>query len=86
MAAYNGTLGAVELLLQAGADVTSTAHPMGMTPLHAAAFSGHREVCAQLIKAGAPPAVRDGRGRTASAWAARRGHAELALFLSSQAN
>ena len=78
LAAYNGNIGAVELLLGAGADVASTRHPLRMTPLHAAAAAGHREVCARLLAAGAPVDARDGRGRTASAWAQRRGHAELA--------
>jgi ankyrin repeat protein len=78
LAAYNGNIGAVELLLGAGADVASIKHPLAMTPLHAAAAAGHREVCARLLAAGAPVDARDGRGRTASAWAQRRGHAELA--------
>ena len=78
LAAYNGNIGAVELLLGAGADVASIKHPLRMTPLHAAAAAGHREVCARLLAAGAPFDARDGRGRTPSAWAQRRGHAELA--------
>jgi len=82
LAAYNGNIGAVELLLGAGADVASTRHPLRMTPLHAAAAAGHREVCARLLAAGAAVDARDGRGRTASAWAARRGHTELAREVS----
>ena len=78
LAAYNGNIGAVELLLGAGADVASIKHPLAMTPLNAAAAAGHREVCARLLAAGAPVDARDGRGRTASAWAARRGHKDLA--------
>ena len=41
LAAYQGMRGAVELLLEAKADVTSTNHPLKMTPLHAAAVAGH---------------------------------------------
>ena len=78
LAAYNGNIGAVDLLLGAGADVASTRHPLAMTPLHAAAAAGHREVCARLTEAGAAVDARDGRGRTPSAWAARRGHKDLA--------
>jgi ankyrin repeat protein len=78
LAAYNGNIGAVDLLLGAGADVASTRHPLRMTPLAAAAAAGHREVCARLLAAGAPVDAHDGRGRTASAWAARRGHKDLA--------
>ena len=33
LAAYNGNIGAVDLLLGAGADVASTRHPLRMTPL-----------------------------------------------------
>ena len=77
LAAYNGNIGAVDLLLGAGADVASIKHPLRMTPLHAAAAAGHREVCARLLAAGAPFDARDGRGRTPSAWAARRGHKYL---------
>ena len=78
LAAYNGNIGAIDLLLGAGADVASIKHPLRMTPLHAAAAAGHREVCARLLAAGAPVDARDSRGRTASAWAQRRGHASLA--------
>ena len=55
-----------------------------MTPLHAAAAAGHREVCACLLQAGTNAAVasaRDGRGRLPEAWAARRGHKALARLL-----
>ena len=49
--------------------------------LHAAAAAGHREVCMCLLQAGALTNTRDSRGRTADAWAARRGHAELAQLI-----
>jgi ankyrin repeat protein len=78
LAAYNGNIGAVDLLLGAGADVASTRHPLRMTPLAAAAAAGHREVCARLLAAGAAVDARDSRGRTPSAWAQRRGHKDLA--------
>ena len=81
LAAYNGNIGAVDLLLGAGADIASTRHPLAMTPLHAAAAAGHREVCARLLVAGAAVDARDGRGRTPSAWAAARGHKDLASFI-----
>ena len=50
MAAFNGSLGSVELLLQAKANVVSAAHPLKMTPLHVAAFAGHREMCVRLLE------------------------------------
>ena len=82
LAAYNGNIGAVDLLLGAGGDVASTRHPLGMTPLAAAAAAGHREVCARLLAAGAAVDARDSRGRTPSAWARLRGHADLAREVS----
>jgi ankyrin repeat protein len=81
LAAYNGNIGAVDLLLGAGADVASTRHPLRMTPLAAAAAAGHREVCARLLAAGAPADARDSRGRRPSAWASARGHELLAFWL-----
>ena len=81
MAAYRGVLGAVEMLLCAGADAASTNHMQKMTPLHAAVIGGHREVCVLLLEAGAPTDKRDNRGRTAAAWARRRAHPELAELI-----
>ena len=71
LAAYNGNIGAVELLLGAGADVASTRHPLRMTPLAAAAAAGHREVCARLLAAGAAVDARDSRGRAVRVGEAR---------------
>lgn len=82
LAAYRGNYGAVQLLLHSGADPASIRHPLGMTPLHAAAVVGRRDVCEALLSAGAPNAARDGRGRTAADWARRRGHVDLAHYLS----
>ena len=42
LAAYNGNIGAVDLLLGAGADIASTRHPLGMMPLAAAAAAGRQ--------------------------------------------
>lgn len=81
MAAYHGNLLAIDKLIQAGADVSSTKHPLKMTPLHAAAYNGHREACERLFAAGAPVSARNGRGHTAAAMASRRKHSDLARAL-----
>ena len=63
LAAYNGNIGAVDLLLGAGAGVASTRHPLRMTPLAAAAAAGHREVRARVGGRRAPSTRDDGRLR-----------------------
>ena len=81
-AAFNGNLGALrQLLLERGADPSSTTHSHGMTPLHLAAAGGHEAIVNVLLDAGSPATARDGRKRTPAAWARRRGHAELAARL-----
>ena len=80
-AALNGNIGAVKLLLEHGADPASTKHSHGVTPLHLAAYNGHEAAVHTLLNAGAPAGARDKRGRPPSAWAKRRGHAELAACL-----
>ena len=73
-AAYYGMLPHVDLLLERGADVNSTANPKGMTPLILAAMAGHDDVVARLLAAGASPGAKDKRGRTALAYATKLGH------------
>ena len=69
------------LLLERGADASSTVHSHGMTPLHLAAAGGHEAIVDVLLEAGAPLEVVDTYERTAAGWAARRGHAYLAKRL-----
>lgn len=51
-AAYLGHTGIVELLLQAGADVTVVDPGMKATALHAAAYAGRTEAARLLVQAG----------------------------------
>ena len=85
-AAFFGNLGCVDVLLENGADASSTthAHLKCCTPLHLAAHNGHEAVALRLLVA-APAAVdvRDGRTRrTPAQWARRAGHLTLAKRLS----
>ena len=69
-------------LISGGADVfCKTRAPQKLTALHLAAMAGHADVAEVLLLAGAAPVVRDGRGRTASYWAAKGGHDDLAARL-----
>ena len=45
-AAFFGNLQAIELLIERGADVNSTASPKGMTPLILASIAGRDDACA----------------------------------------
>lgn len=80
-ASYHGNLGAVELLLQYGADPNTTSHRLRATPLHLASLDGHRAVVETLLAAGARTDVADRRGRTPVDWARRRGHPSICAAL-----
>lgn len=67
-ASFGGTE-IVDYLLERGADPNAPAFA-GATPLHAAVQSGHHHLVQRLLDAGADPERTDGRGRTASDWAA----------------
>lgn len=82
MAAYYGKLGAIDVLLDFGADVNSTSGVRGLTPLHAAAMRGHEAVAQRLLAAGADPTIRDRYRRRPFDWATKRGYTELARTLS----
>ena len=69
VASYFGILQAVDLLIERGADVSSTANPQGMSPLHLAVIGGHEDVVARLLAAGADVSLEDKRGRTALSYA-----------------
>lgn len=83
-AAFSGNLGAVEALLEHGADACSTRHYfLRCPPLTLAAHKGHEHVAMRLVEA-APAAarMRDAvHRRTPAQWAARSGHFELATKL-----
>lgn len=63
LAALRGDYHAVEILLDAGAQVNARGD-MGNTPLHLAAKGGHREVFALLLKHGADTGLVNEFGST----------------------
>ena len=80
LAAFFGRNEAVELLLDAGADVDAEASNSFLTrvrPLHSAAAGGHLECCRLLLAAGADPNALQGGGH--SALDAARENADEAL-------
>jgi len=66
--AFNGNLGAVQKLVEAGVPVDSVNTDQS-TPLMWAAYNGHTEVAAYLLKRGANVDARDINGRTALLYA-----------------
>ena len=54
-----------QVLLKSGANVNA-ATGGGSTPLHRAAYQGHKGVVETLLSAGANPSIQDCQGRTAA--------------------
>jgi hypothetical protein len=81
--AFKADPSAVEMLIQAGADVNlkTLANFDGWTPLHGAAARGSANVITVLLKHGADPAATDGKGMTALQVAERGGFADAAKVL-----
>ena len=80
VAAENGSLEAVDLLLEAGADM-EVPDERERTPLHWAAFSGHLEVARHLLEAGADRDKSDHEQATPLLLASDAGHLEVVRLL-----
>ncbi|GAW18153.1 hypothetical protein ANO14919_076270 [Xylariales sp. No.14919] len=78
VAARDGIVDIISLLLQAGAGVDVTEHPRGWTPLFEAAVNGWAGAVQYLIEHGANTAVTDYGGWTAEELATYRGHLAIA--------
>ena len=85
VAAANGQLNLVKLLVENGAEVNARAHARsmldGMTPLMAASHHGHGAIVQYLLERGARPAIRSSNGLDAATIAALEGHETVLALL-----
>ena len=81
--AFRADPSAVEMLIKAGADVNLKTFPRGdaWTPLHGAVARNSGDTVALLLKYGADPAAKDGRGLTPLQVAEQGGFADAAKVL-----
>lgn len=71
----------IRLLLDSGSDPNLRATEWDQTPLHVAAYFGNIKVVRLLLSAGANPRVKDSKGRSPAALAAKGGHARIVDLL-----
>jgi hypothetical protein len=85
--AFRAEPAAVELLIQAGSDVNLKTFPScdAWTPLHGATARNSAGIVVVLLKHGADPTARDGKGLTALDVAERGGFADAAKVLRTSA-
>jgi ankyrin repeat protein len=81
IAAREGNLSMVKLLVAYGADVQDEGGEEYVTALHEAAARGHTEVATFLLRKGAKPCTADLRNETPLLQAARGGHVEVVKLL-----
>ena len=81
VAARGGNKAAVASLIAQGAEVNARDDKLGMTPLHGAAFRGHKEIVELLIAHGAAVDAGDKGGRRPLHWAAQSGHRDMVELL-----
>jgi ankyrin repeat protein len=74
LAAEQGQLGVMQLLIRRGADASATTGTSGSTALHAAAWGGHEQAAAFLLGQGAQSTHREADGSTPFMLACGRDH------------
>ncbi|KAI3323848.1 ankyrin [Xylariaceae sp. AK1471] len=85
IAAWNGNIDSVKLLLERGAQVDSCTKDRGCTPLHLAAQRGHQEIVKLLLDRGAELYTQTHRGSTARMLAIRGNHQHVARVIDEHA-
>jgi ankyrin repeat protein len=86
-AAQDGDFGKVTALLKDNPDLVSSKDDYGSTPLHLAAYEGHKDVAELLLAKGAEVNATDIDGSTPLHLAAYEGHKDMAeLLLANKAN
>jgi len=80
-AALRGDMALVRALVPTVGDLAPFVGQEGVTPLMAAASSGHEEIVDLLLQRGSNPARRDVNGRSAAGYARAAGHLHLAAHL-----
>ena len=81
LAAEDGQLELVNLLIESKSDVNARDLKVGQTPLMAAAIGGHDAVVSALLKAGADRSLKDNEGHLASQLAEQNQHPSTAELL-----
>lgn len=81
LAAENGHLSVVKLLISYGASLNPVKDPGNVTPLYIAAQNGHSRVVQELIAAGASPNVAKTSGATPLYIAAQQDFTDIVLLL-----
>lgn len=80
-AALNGKAAEVESILKSDPTQVNAPDDQKRTPLHMAAYAGHKAVCETLLGKGADPSVRANGGVTPLHFAALQGHKDIIALL-----
>jgi ankyrin repeat protein len=86
VAAYNGHLEVIDLLVEHGADLNQRDSQYGYTALHWTVHGGKLDAAQYLVDYGCNVEAEDSEGNTALFYAVNNNHIELVHFLTSDAN